>query len=222
MDFILKEKLTLISTLITFIATITTAFIKAGNLQYAIVLGFITIILFLIFILTKSTKKKKNMENHKIWSEMKYWKNQKIKRLKLCNPLREKLLKVCVTILVEIVEIKLKKFISEKTKMTRNNIKTLFNEIIDGYEGHWRKNLVPEIFIEKFYEFNKVKINELNHFMDFIIDSKLYDEDEKLLAMIDHFNVVINWIILDLEKTNDSINGELTKQLKRLREQGEF
>jgi len=217
-----KEKLALASTILTFVATIVTALIKEGSFHYAIILGIITIFCFLLFMSLKNLKKCKNFENHKIWSEIKYWKNQKIKRLRLNNPLREKLLKTCITIKIETVGQKLREFIKQNKPVNRNNIKDLISDIIDSYENSWRTMLIPEIFIEKFYEFHKPKISELNTYIDFIIDSKLYEKDEKILAIIDHFNVVLNWTILDLERANDEINGELTKQLEDLRENGDF
>ena len=218
----MKEKVALVGTLLTFVSTIVTALIKEGSFHLAFGLGILTIFSFLLFLIFKNMKKCKNFENHKIWSEIKYWKSQKVKRLKLDNPLREKLLKTCITIKLEIVGLKLKEFVNKKQKVTRNKIKDLITEIIDTYENHWRQNKIPEIFIEKFYEFHKPKIKELNTYIDFIIESKLYDNDEKILAIIDHFNVILNWTVLDLERANEEINGELTRQLLVLRKQGDF
>ena len=95
------------------------------------------------------------------------------------------------------------------------DISSLYINSIRDAEEEALKAGVPEIFIEKFRSWDSNHTDAIINSMSQIVCSKFHKDDyEKLKAVLDILNAVTQLQLLDIERTIDSLNGELEKSIK--------
>jgi hypothetical protein len=109
---------------------------------------------------------------------------------------------------------------TERLDITK--IQSLINDIITTYETQWRINNVPEIFITRFYQYHKPKIDSIIHYLEFICTSDFYTDTDKRVAVLDGMLHIFHWTMIDMERVGKTLNGELEQELIRLHNGGKL
>lgn len=95
------------------------------------------------------------------------------------------------------------------------DVSSLYINAIANAEEEALKAGVPEIFIERFRSWDSNHIDAIIDSMNQIASSKFHENDyEKLKAILDILNAITQLQLLDIEKTINSLNGELEKAIK--------
>jgi hypothetical protein len=206
--------------ILSFVSAIVGMFVKSGNVYLGFALAFSAIVLFAYYLyLLKVKVKEVNLDAHPFWNRMSYYSKFKLPYLQIVNPVRRRVFWIAMKIHLAIAVREVRK--SLKGPFNPNLASDLINNITSSYEKEWRDLNIPENFIRKFNYFHKPRIKYIGSYISFICTSNFYRTDqEKKVALLDGMLHLFQWTILDIERTNDSINGPLDKELQKLHDNG--
>ena len=89
-------------------------------------------------------------------------------------------------------------------------------DIVTNYENDWKTIKIPKIFIHKFTEWHSGHIDVLTKQINYIWQTEWYSTyKERLFAEMSIMISVLEQTIMDMSITIDSLNGELSKELKK-------
>ncbi len=180
-------------------------------------------VLFLVLRLRMARRKNAiDYESHVFFSNMEYYINQKIPRIRVDDPLRTKLLRVTMRAKYTAGLKHIRNFVLNEKVINVNTMKAMVSTIVDDYEREWAEANVPQVFIDKFYIFHKPKIDSLTRFIEQVNNSHLLCRSGKIVALLYQMQTTYDSTLLDLEEANSAINGELTAELTKLRNEGLF
>lgn len=202
--------------ILSFVTAVVSLFIKSGNTMLGFIIIIISLMLFGYYLyLIKHRKKNIDLSSHPFWGRMEYYSKYKLPYLKIEDPIRKKVFFRAMRIHLTIAVKEVRKVIDEDFQPC--TAVSLVNHIIDGYEKEWRNLSIPESFIAKFRYFHKPRIKYISSYLSFICTSNFYHSDiEKKVALLDGMLHLFQWTILDIERTNNAINGALDKELKKM------
>jgi len=190
------------------------------------ILAGLTITLSVVYLLwRRKAAQKRNVldfKSHPFFSNMRYYLDQRIPRFRVDCPLRTTLLRITMRSKFEAGLKHVEHFVFQEKTKDINTMKTMVTDIINSYEKEWERLHIPVIFIDKFYLFHKPKMNRLIDFIEQVSASSLLGIDGKVVALLYALQTAYDSTLLDLEKANSEINGELSEELKRLRASGLF
>jgi len=211
----------LVVSILSFVSAVVSAFVGAGNIAIAICF-LLFAVLFGLGYLHKLSKPAVDLKDHPFWGRMNYYIKQKLPYVSIQDPLRKKLFIVTMTTKFEIAVEQMRQFI-ELDGFDSCKAKDLVINMVQLYETKWRTENIPEIFVEQFHRYNKPKIQSLIEYVEFICVSRFYDSDtDKKVAILDGMLHVFQWTIIDLERSDAAINGNLTRELRNLWSAGKF
>jgi len=206
----------------SFFMAVISAFIKSGNVMLGFILALISIVLFTayIFMLIKN-RNTVNIKAHPFWSRMKYFSSTKVLEIDIDNPIRKRMYIKAVRIFINNTVSHTEEVLASKF---RAEVATcLMGNIIDSYENEWRKNYIPERFIQQFNFFHKSKLKYTIRYIEFVSTSNFYKDDvDKKVAILDGLLHLFQWLLIDLESVHKEMNGELDKCLKVLSSEGKI
>lgn len=171
----------------------------------------------------KPEEKRKLLLKHHFFTRVSYWVNSKIPLLKIDTPLREKLIKKALTLKIKEGANLIREDVLDFSDNRHDKYKTsseFIEKLVEVYESIWRANSIPDVFIEKYHYWHIERITEAYYQYERLWDSKFYDDFETRLAVLDMWTYLFNWTIIDAEKTLQDLNGDLSKELDKLKKQG--
>lgn len=194
---------------------------KNENPLLAVVLALFSILLICLYLLMGSRRAEipdSALRTHPFWSRFTYMIEHRIPSIKVKdNPLLTKLVRQCLDVKFRYAKKHMKYVINNKAFNCKDYTKFVSN-LVRSYEGEWVRNHVPELFIERFRAFHKLRVDDALEYVERICSSNFYPTlNEKKLAMMDYFLQAFNHTMMDMERSVDSLNGDVTKELERLR-----
>lgn len=169
-----------------------------------------------------------DLNQHPLWSHMDACINRRIPRIRLKthpddpNNLRTKLIRLTMSSKFEVELRNLKEYAFKEKKHNEATMKAFLTQTINDYEKEWISLEVPQIFIDKFYNFHDYKVKEFENYIEYICNSEFHDKEDRIVAFLDYYMHLCNETVRDTELANTHINGELTQELKKLRRKGKF
>jgi len=95
----------------------------------------------------------------------------------------------------------------------------IFEKCISRYEREVREDGVPEIFIEKFNEWHKSRVDSTLYGIKLFLQSSIATSNHsKLYNVLNMIQIAFMQTVEDAEYTLNSLNGELEKELKRIQD----
>jgi hypothetical protein len=215
----------------TAIAATVGTIVSSGNANWGIGLAFVSVVLFFAYLFTKKIALSRasspeahlvNLNKHPFWVRASYYSDVKIPSISIPHPLMRKLLCQVMRDSLEIAVKEARKSISSSV-FDCDTVTGTISNIVSEFGTVCRKKGVPEVFMAKFANLHRGKVEMAIEYLSFVCNSKFYPTDqEKKIALLDCLYHTFNWAVIDLERATKSLNGEVTAELTKLREQGRF
>lgn len=171
----------------------------------------------------RSNKKSKTpLTNHPLFSSINFWVNMTCPNIPVESKLKKAMICKFLTINLNAYAHKMHDFLEEcdfeKDEVDFGKLSNLIMECVEEYEYEALKNGIPDMFLQKFREWNQPHMDMAFNGIKSICESGFYESNyDKCVAVLDLLQATFHLTLLDAEKTINGMNGHLEAELERLK-----
>ena len=159
--------------------------------------------------------KKHPLNRHTFFSTINRITSYSIYRLPIENTLKKKVVVFYLKLLFERIEKLMEDCITNLETFNIRELESLYLKTLDEVEEEAIKSGVPAIFIEKFKEWDAEHVSILLDGINRVANSSFYATNYlKMSTTLDQLTTLLIWQMLDIEKTINSLNGDLERAIK--------
>ncbi len=173
----------------------------------------------------KIDKAKYSLEYHHFFAECNSWISVDIPQIPIDDKNKKRIIVKFLTIKFETVRDKFLHLAQDTRILEKNNeefsniIRNTISDIIKTYENAFRVCYpveVSEFIIEKFGKWHNKRTTIFINNIDSILASRFHRTNcQKFTAVLDAVCFIMDMTIIDAEKANKDLNGDLTKLIKK-------
>ncbi len=164
--------------------------------------------------------------NHNFFTHISYQKSQ-LRSLRMYHkgvysPNRTKLVKKILDIKFKIWRDIVKEALSKNyEKLEKDELFLFFTQIntdiVKKYEGKWKEDNVPAIFIDRFNEWHSPHIEMFTQVIQNICNGNVFATTKaQVNAVLELYSALLIMTLTDVERTLGDLNGDLSKHFKEL------
>lgn len=171
--------------------------------------------MFLSNIFSRAFNKKHPLTRHTFFSTINRITSYIIYRLPIENKLKKRVVIFYLKLLFEHIEKLIEGCITNLETFDIGELEKLYLKTLDEVEEEAIKSGVPNVFVEKFKEWDAVHVSILLDGINRVANSSFYATNYlKMSTALDQLTTLIIWQMLDVEKTINSLNGDLERAIK--------
>ena len=172
----------------------------------------------------EKTVKYDNLVNHNIFQQLYFWDSTRVESLQFGDEKRNKIFRKILHIQIDNTRNMANRLVSDSQIDKYDEIKFEsiimrgFNELLHLNMERMKEEFSPEIYSlvitgpKGFCSWNEVNTNYSRNILQSVCSSRIYENNtEKVWVILNSYQSSVDAIILSVEKTFDSFNGELSK-----------